>query len=422
MDYDVIIVGSGPAGASTALHLARRAPDLARRTLMLERDHHPRRKLCGGGCVPDVDVCLQRLGLDFAEVSHIDARWANLNFRGRGFRMRFDEVAFHVVRRDEFDSWLAHKARDQGIGLQEGTIVRSLRPVDGGIEVDTNRGAFRGRVVVGADGANSIVRRTIARGGPSHVARLVELFTPAEPPGGAAPLPEGEAVFEFAWAPEGVQGYAWSFPMQRDGRAMRNWGVYDGRIVPAPSAGSLRRVIAEFLKQTGYQVDDYRLEGHPIRLYDAAGPFSAPHVLLAGDAAGVDAVFGEGISPALGYGELAAAAIHDAFARQDFSLATYGDLVRRSDLGRALQRRARTASIIYRLSQPRMQKLMWWRMGRVIEWYLKRYVFNWAQAGEGSERSGAGREPAKESRSGAWLRGPHWLRRSRRAAERHDAP
>ncbi|MFG0332280.1 MAG: FAD-dependent oxidoreductase, partial [Maioricimonas sp. JB049] len=53
MQYDVIIIGSGPSGSSTALHLAQRSPELARRTLILERDRHPRHKLCGGGCVND---------------------------------------------------------------------------------------------------------------------------------------------------------------------------------------------------------------------------------------------------------------------------------------------------------------------------------------------------------------------------------
>ena len=48
-DFDVIIVGSGPAGTSTALHLCRLRPELAGRILLLDRAVHPREKLCGGG-------------------------------------------------------------------------------------------------------------------------------------------------------------------------------------------------------------------------------------------------------------------------------------------------------------------------------------------------------------------------------------
>src|SRR5688572_17878594 len=123
-DVDVLIVGSGPAGCSTALHLAKRAPSLARRTLVLEKSSHPRHKLCGGGLVVDVDVILRDLGLDVVDVPHVDATWAHLNFRGRGTRTRpHGGIAFHVVRRREFDSWLANRVRDAGVTIQEHTEV-----------------------------------------------------------------------------------------------------------------------------------------------------------------------------------------------------------------------------------------------------------------------------------------------------------
>jgi len=70
--YDLIIVGAGPAGISTALHLARLAPEIIPHTLILEKAHHPRHKLCGGGLLPDAEVILRRLGLDSAEVPHVD--------------------------------------------------------------------------------------------------------------------------------------------------------------------------------------------------------------------------------------------------------------------------------------------------------------------------------------------------------------
>jgi ribulose 1,5-bisphosphate synthetase/thiazole synthase len=66
--YEVIIVGAGPAGLSTALHLQQMAPELAERTLILEKARHPRTKLCGGGVTPDAERVLGRLGLDVTEV------------------------------------------------------------------------------------------------------------------------------------------------------------------------------------------------------------------------------------------------------------------------------------------------------------------------------------------------------------------
>ncbi len=56
MDKDILILGGGPGGLSTALHLQRLAPHLAHRILILENGHYPRPKLCAGGLVSDAEV------------------------------------------------------------------------------------------------------------------------------------------------------------------------------------------------------------------------------------------------------------------------------------------------------------------------------------------------------------------------------
>jgi len=49
MQKDILIIGGGPSGLSTALHLAQIAPHLTDRILILEKAHYPRHKLCAGG-------------------------------------------------------------------------------------------------------------------------------------------------------------------------------------------------------------------------------------------------------------------------------------------------------------------------------------------------------------------------------------
>ena len=182
MDRDLIIVGGGPSGLSTALHLQRIAPHLAPRILILEKARYPRLKLCAGGLVPDAELILQRLGLDTSEVPHVDVEDIHFDFEGRGLKIRIPKRhALRVIRRDEFDSWLATKVRDRGMEIREGITVRNIVPDKDGITVETDQGRFRAQVVVGADGSNGITRRCILPNAPVHTARVLEVITPTQP-------------------------------------------------------------------------------------------------------------------------------------------------------------------------------------------------------------------------------------------------
>ena len=62
-DYDIMIVGGGPAGISTWLHLHKYAPDLASRCVLIEKAKYPRDKLCGGGVGGWSEFVLKHLGV-----------------------------------------------------------------------------------------------------------------------------------------------------------------------------------------------------------------------------------------------------------------------------------------------------------------------------------------------------------------------
>jgi flavin-dependent dehydrogenase len=348
----------------------------------LERERHPRPKLCAGGIMPGGEAWLRNLGLDLGEVPSVEAREAHFLFEGRGFVVRRDPYVFRIVRRAEFDAWLAGVARARGLALLENTPVRSVRCLEDAVQVETDHGTYRACAVVGADGTTSVVRRTVARrhGHNPRVSRLLEILIPAHCRTSPSPdLDKDVALLDFSCMADGVQGYVWDFPTQVQRQPMRTQGVFDSRVHAHPPRAPLRAALQETLARLGVVLDHHEVEGHPLRWFHPRNVFSSPRVLLVGDAAGVDPLLGEGISFALGYGQVAATQLRDAFTRGDFSFQDYRDRVLNHRIGRFLRQRAAVASLIYRIHSPRLLRFLWWYFGPVVGWLAERFLVDWGE-------------------------------------------
>lgn len=351
-DCDVLIAGAGPAGLSAALHLLRRRPELAGRVVAVEKRRHPRPKVCAGGLIPRAMLSLAELGLELG-VPAVEVCAGIARTTAGIIEVRRPDAMCTIVRRDEFDAWLAEEARRAGLKLIEDCNVQGIRwqaaagQHDAAVEVATSQGAMRARFVVGADGSGSRVRRALFGERKATIGRALMADVAVD----AAVAPEFRDSmyrFDFGCVRAGIHGYAWSFPCLIDGEPHINVGIYDQHPAhgtePSINAGSAKSALAEALRaafphpalESG--AGNAALRAFPIRWFDAGERFAAGGVLLAGDAAGVDPLMGEGISCALEHGRMAAAAIVRALDGDAGALAAYDGEMRTGALGRKLGR------------------------------------------------------------------------------------
>ncbi|MGC9324104.1 MAG: NAD(P)/FAD-dependent oxidoreductase [Desulfomonilia bacterium] len=377
MHCEIIIIGGGPAGISTALHMSQCFPELTSHIRVLEKAHYPRPKLCAGALVEDAEILLERLGLDISEIPHSDAEAAHYEFAGRGLVIRSRKHhILRIIRREEFDAWLAAKAQERGISVSEGITVQKVTPTATHVNVSTDRGDYHAHLVVGADGSNSIFRRRVF---PETPARTCFAFEVRVPPETGSIHNTNDAYFDFSSIPEGNAGYIWDFPTHSKGGSMRCWGLYASTVRPRLSYQVLKTFLVSEMERHGIHLDDHAVKGYPIHGFHPFSRQSVERIILVGDAAGADSLFGEGISMALGYGYVAAHAIKDAINTQDFSFRDYRTRILMSPLGRALSVRWFIAKILYNAPYAWFQKLLWWNLNPVVTRVANAFVLNWAK-------------------------------------------
>ncbi|MEW6269403.1 MAG: NAD(P)/FAD-dependent oxidoreductase, partial [Thermodesulfobacteriota bacterium] len=251
-------------------------------------------------------------------------------------------------RRRELDAMLLEAARERGVEVRESVKLLGAERSADGIRLDTSAGALLARAVVGADGSGSLVRRTLVARDEGFLARAVMADVAID-----ADAPPQCFEFDFREVPQGLAGYAWSFPCLIEGRPHWNVGAYS--ITRRGEGERLARLVDERARDAGAQ-----RKAHPIRLHRPGARICAPRVLLVGDAAGVDPLLGEGISFALQYGQLAAQTLAAGFAVDDLRFGDYQRRVARSPMGRKLRRLGLAARLLYGPSGP-----LWFRLVRL---------------------------------------------------------
>jgi geranylgeranyl reductase family protein len=353
---DVLVVGMGPAGATAAYELSRAGLSV----IGLDKAAHPRYKVCGGGLSARIDGIL-----DAGYKSVVEQTITGVEFTYQGTRSLVVETSSpiaYMVMRDRFDHVLVDKARRSGTHVCEDESAVGCAQHADAVEVTTTQGRYRARVLIGADGANSIVARRLFAG--RGVRRLPSLE--AEVALGHAPIYPGEnrVIIELGstkW------GYAWVFPKRQalsigladfEGPMVSPKTLFQGFVVAMPGLSTMT-IPPPF--------------GHPLPLYTSSRQNAAPHrvvndrAVLVGDAAQlVDPLFGEGIYYAIRSGQLAALQIRAAFAESGTGLEGYGDSLRR-EIYPEFDVASRLAQVIY--TYPRLCHRLISRYPDVLELY-----------------------------------------------------
>ena len=284
---DVIIVGAGPAGCAAAYDLAGHGLDVQ----LLDKASFPRLKPCAGGLTIKT---LKALRYSVAPVVQRVCSQFHIGYQlQKVHRLRSKAPLTLMTERAEFDAYNLDRCIEAGVQFSQIKPIGDIERKNGLWKVTAGGGAYQGRWLIGADGANSCVRRFL-------FPDLNVKFAVAAETCLTVPNPDTfEMEMNFGYV---SGGYAWIFPKGNH----LNVGIY------AMSAlRGIKKVLVRFCRERlQIALDPSTIVGHRIP-YN--GHQFAPHensAFLVGDAAGLaDPFFGEGIYNAVRSGQIAAAAV-----------------------------------------------------------------------------------------------------------------
>ncbi|WP_235297810.1 NAD(P)/FAD-dependent oxidoreductase [Portibacter marinus] len=300
--HDVIIVGAGPSGCSAAYDLQK----YGMKVLLLDKCKFPRIKPCGGGLTQKTIDALRY---------KIEPVIKSKNHRiviGKGYQnsmlFKSENILCTMTVRSEFDEFCLNKVIESGVSFEIIDTIESVSEKATSVEIKTKDCTYQAKYLIGADGANSTIRKLTNQFSSVSKGLAIEGKVYME----KSKLPDME--FDF-----GVidKGYGWLFP--KDNHV--NVGLYSGNLKTKFSKST---VIEYAQKKLGHVKVDH-IVGQYVGLNGKHYSQNSERVFLIGDAAGlVDPFLAEGIFNAIISGQLAAKAIHVGMnqglsAKQDYN-------------------------------------------------------------------------------------------------------
>ena len=290
--YDLIIVGGGPSGASAG----RTAGKQGLSTLLLEKEHFPRYKSCGGALSSYGLSCL-----DFSLPEYVVERYISkvkIHFMDGFVEVEKEGNLALLISRTVFDYFLLEKAKETGIEVHTGEKVLDCIEGKDFVEVRTTDNTYLGKFVLIAEGSDGSLKykvRSKDKRTEYCLGLVSEITDEDEAIQSQCP---GTLDIHFGIA---QGGYGWIFP---------HAGYYSvGVMGIAQYFKNPKRVMLDFMEENGF-TGNFPIRSHIIPVGGIARKTINSRLLLSGDAAGfVEAFSGEGMAYAIRSGQLAAETI-----------------------------------------------------------------------------------------------------------------
>jgi len=359
-EFDLAIVGAGPAGATLALSLIRQGMRIA----IFDKDRFPRDIICGDALSGQVLNVLKRMPdniyEDFLHETPKTPSWG-IRFHSPGnYPLELPYVATRNVGQDPPGYICPRKAFDYclqqrlfkypSIRVFQGECVTGVQRVGNAIELSTSERVVRAKVVAAADGIRSLVRKSLSRRelDKSYYCLAVRAYYKGVT--GFHP----ESFIDLYYLKDLLPAYFWVFP-EVDGLANVGLGLPYPLVIR--NRLSLKQVMENLIahdpvisKRFTHASQAAPIQARGLAVHRDLKGLSGDRYLLLGDAAlGVDPFSGEGIGFAMASAESAAAVIGEAMKKGDFSAGMLADydvrIARRTkmehDTSAAMQRFAR---------------------------------------------------------------------------------
>ena len=325
-EFDVLIIGAGPAGTTCAMELGASGLSVA----ILDKSVFPRDKICGDALSVDVVKQLSMLpgdlGQGFLEFSTKVASYGVRIFAPDCHHIDIpfvdggSEKCGYLCPRIDFDNILLEHVRQfENVTIFEDCHVKEITTLKDCVNVNTSQGTFTSQLIAGADGAQSMVARQLGSFKPDrdHYSAGLRIYYE-----GVSSF-HTEQFIELYFLKDILPGYLWIFPLPFN-RA--NVGIGMLSSVVSKKKINLKVILKEFLTSHPHLKERFQhakpletIKGYGLPLGSKKRKISGDRFLLLGDAASlIDPFTGEGIGNAIRSGRVAAKHIIKGFERRDF--------------------------------------------------------------------------------------------------------